>query len=88
MLAYVARRIVYAIPIVLSVALVCFLLVHITPGDPLVAVLPALRSPGAAVPAVSLLLTLGSVFASGFLWTWAATTLAFRGPLLAALRNE
>ena len=29
------------IPIVLSVALVCFLLVHITPGDPLVAVLPA-----------------------------------------------
>ena len=41
MLAYVARRFVYAIPIVLSVALVCFLLVHITPGDPLVAVLPA-----------------------------------------------
>jgi peptide/nickel transport system permease protein len=40
-LAYVARRIVYAIPIVLSVALVCFLLVHITPGDPLVAILPA-----------------------------------------------
>jgi peptide/nickel transport system permease protein len=40
-LAYIARRIVYVIPIVLSVALVCFLLVHITPGDPLVAVLPA-----------------------------------------------
>src|SRR5438552_8748167 len=40
-LAYVARRIVYVIPIVISVALVCFLLVHITPGDPLVAVLPA-----------------------------------------------
>jgi peptide/nickel transport system permease protein len=39
--AYVARRVVYAIPIILSVALVCFLLVHITPGDPLVAVLPA-----------------------------------------------
>jgi len=38
---YIARRIVYVIPIVLSVALVCFLLVHITPGDPLVAVLPA-----------------------------------------------
>jgi peptide/nickel transport system permease protein len=29
------------IPIVISVALVCFLLVHITPGDPLVAILPA-----------------------------------------------
>ncbi len=41
MLAYTSRRIVYVIPIVLSVALVCFLLVHITPGDPLVAVLPA-----------------------------------------------
>lgn len=41
MLTYAARRVVYAIPIILSVALVCFLLVHITPGDPLVAVLPA-----------------------------------------------
>ena len=41
MLVYIARRIVYVIPIVASVALVCFLLVHITPGDPLVAVLPA-----------------------------------------------
>ncbi|OYX83025.1 MAG: ABC transporter permease [Azorhizobium sp. 35-67-5] len=41
MLAYIARRIVYVIPIVISVALVCFLLVHITPGDPLVAILPA-----------------------------------------------
>jgi peptide/nickel transport system permease protein len=39
--AYVARRIVYVIPIILSVALVCFMLVHITPGDPLVAILPA-----------------------------------------------
>jgi peptide/nickel transport system permease protein len=41
LLTYAARRVVYAIPIILSVALVCFLLVHITPGDPLVAVLPA-----------------------------------------------
>jgi peptide/nickel transport system permease protein len=40
-LIYIARRIVYVIPILLSVALVCFMLVHITPGDPLVAVLPA-----------------------------------------------
>jgi peptide/nickel transport system permease protein len=40
-LVYVIRRIVYVIPIVISVALVCFLLVHITPGDPLVAILPA-----------------------------------------------
>ena len=41
MLVYIIRRIVYVIPIVISVALVCFLLVHITPGDPLVAILPA-----------------------------------------------
>src|SRR6201988_4757840 len=40
-LVYILRRIVYVIPIVISVALVCFLLVHITPGDPLVAILPA-----------------------------------------------
>src|SRR5258708_31221685 len=39
--ACISRRIVYVIPIVISVALVCFLLVHITPGDPLVAILPA-----------------------------------------------
>ena len=41
MFVYTARRIVYVIPIVLGVALVCFMLVHITPGDPLVAILPA-----------------------------------------------
>ncbi|WP_315812502.1 ABC transporter permease [Bradyrhizobium sp. SZCCHNR2028] len=41
MLSYAARRMVYAIPIIIGVALVCFMLVHITPGDPLVAVLPA-----------------------------------------------
>src|SRR5260370_9013817 len=41
MFVYILRRIVYVIPIVISVALVCFLLVHITPGDPLVAILPA-----------------------------------------------
>ncbi|HMN70479.1 MAG TPA: ABC transporter permease [Rhodoblastus sp.] len=41
MLAYILRRLVYALPILVCVALVCFLLVHMTPGDPLVAVLPA-----------------------------------------------
>jgi peptide/nickel transport system permease protein len=39
-LAYLARRIVYALPIMLGVALVCFALVHLAPGDPLVAILP------------------------------------------------
>ena len=54
----------------------------------LVAVLPALCSPGAEVPYVSLTLTLLAVALSGILWTWLATILALRGPLLAALRNE
>jgi peptide/nickel transport system permease protein len=40
MLLYVLKRLVLVIPVVLAVAVVCFLLVHITPGDPLVAVLP------------------------------------------------
>ncbi|MCO5975632.1 ABC transporter permease [Ideonella oryzae] len=41
MLAYLLRRILYTLPILLGVALVCFALVHIAPGDPLVSVLPA-----------------------------------------------
>src|SRR5262245_34590594 len=40
MLAYIAKRLVLVAPVVLAVALVCFLLVHIAPGDPLVSVLP------------------------------------------------
>ena len=40
MLVYIARRIAYTIPIMLGVALVCFALVHISPGDPLVSILP------------------------------------------------
>jgi peptide/nickel transport system permease protein len=40
MLAYIAKRLLLVLPVVLAVALVCFLLVHIAPGDPLVSVLP------------------------------------------------
>ncbi len=40
MLAYIGKRLVYTIPIVLGVSLVCFMLVHIAPADPLVSVLP------------------------------------------------
>ncbi len=54
----------------------------------LVAVVPALRTPGTETPVVSLALTLAAVLVSGFLWTWGATALALRGPLLKALRNE
>ena len=40
MLAYLLRRICYALPIMAGVALVCFALVHLAPGDPLVSILP------------------------------------------------
>lgn len=40
MISYVIRRLIYALPIMLGVALVCFALVHLAPGDPLVSVLP------------------------------------------------
>jgi peptide/nickel transport system permease protein len=40
MLLYLLRRITYALPIMLGVALVCFALVHLAPGDPLVSILP------------------------------------------------
>jgi peptide/nickel transport system permease protein len=39
-LYYLLRRLLYALPIMLGVALVCFALVHIAPGDPLVSILP------------------------------------------------
>jgi putative ABC transport system permease protein len=54
----------------------------------LAAVLPALLSLAAPVSYLSLAATLGLVFVSGILWTWAAARLALRGELLPALRNE
>lgn len=41
MLLYLLRRILYAVPIALAVSLVCFSLVHIAPGDPINAIVPA-----------------------------------------------
>jgi len=40
MFSFLLRRIVYTLPIMLGVALVCFALVHLAPGDPLVSILP------------------------------------------------
>jgi len=40
MFAYLLRRVFYAVPIMIGVALVCFALVHLAPGDPLVSILP------------------------------------------------
>src|SRR3954453_10443771 len=40
MLFYTLKRFLYVLPVALGVSLVCFMLVHIAPGDPLTAVLP------------------------------------------------
>ncbi len=41
MLLYILKRLVYVTPVAFGVSVVCFLLVHLAPGDPLSAVLPA-----------------------------------------------
>ncbi len=53
-----------------------------------IAVLPAVSSPGAEVPVGSLALTVAAVLVSGLVWTWLASTLALRGKLLDGLRNN
>ena len=40
MFVYIAKRLLYTVPILIGVAIVCFALVHLAPGDPLVSVLP------------------------------------------------
>lgn len=54
----------------------------------IVAVLPALMSPGAGIPYVFLLVTLAAVVVSGGVWVVLATKAATRGDLVPALRNE
>lgn len=41
MLAYIIRRLLYVAPIVIGVSLVCFLLVHLVPGELVDAIVPA-----------------------------------------------
>ncbi len=41
MINYIARRILYAIPIAFGVSVVCFSLVYLAPGDPLQTILPS-----------------------------------------------
>jgi hypothetical protein len=53
-----------------------------------VAVIPAVQSPGGQVPYVSLLLIVSGIAISGAVWVWIAGTLALRGRLLDALRHE
>ena len=54
----------------------------------LVAVAPAMISTGAQVPYLSLALMIAAILLSGMLWIWLAATLAMKGEMLGALRNE
>jgi len=54
----------------------------------LVAVGPALKSPGAQAASFSLVVTIGVIGVSGMLWIWIATTFALSGGMLEALRSE
>jgi peptide/nickel transport system permease protein len=40
MLTYIAKRLLHTLPVAFGVSVVCFMLVHIAPGDPLTSVLP------------------------------------------------
>ncbi|MHC4193549.1 MAG: FtsX-like permease family protein, partial [Planctomycetota bacterium] len=54
----------------------------------LVAVSPALKSPGTQVPYFSVTITVAVIAISGLIWIWIATLFALSGRLLDALRNE
>ena len=54
----------------------------------LVAVSPALSSPGAEIGFASLVLTVALIGISGMIWIWIATVFALSGRRLEALRNE
>jgi putative ABC transport system permease protein len=54
----------------------------------LVAVVPAMQSPGGQIPYAGLAFTVLGIAASGAVWVWIAAGVALRGPLLDALRNE
>lgn len=41
MLAYSLKRLLHLIPVAIGVSIVCFMLIHIAPGDPLAAVIPS-----------------------------------------------
>jgi len=54
----------------------------------LIAVGPALKSPGAQAASFSLVLTIGAIGISGMIWIWIAANLALGGEMLDALRSE
>ncbi|MFZ9733805.1 MAG: ABC transporter permease [Burkholderiaceae bacterium] len=72
MLSFVFRRVLVTLPIMLGVALVCFGLVHLAPGDPLVSILP----PDASAELQAQLMVLygfdRSYFEQFVSWVWRA----------------
>ena len=81
MLAYIAKRLVLVVPVVFAVALVCFLLVHIAPGDPLVSVLPPDASAGARRTDASKAYGFDRPLPVQFgIWLWKALSMATSAP--------
>jgi peptide/nickel transport system permease protein len=72
MLATLSRRIAYTLPIMAGVALVCFLLVHLAPGDPLVSVLPPDASADLQKQLIALYGFDRSLPEQFFTWVWRA----------------
>ncbi len=69
---YVLKRLLYAIPIALSVTLVSFMLVYLAPGDPLNAIAPA-DAPADVIQALKSAYGLDKpVPVQYFLWLWRA----------------
>jgi putative ABC transport system permease protein len=54
----------------------------------LFAVYPAMIAPGTAIPYFTIIITFVLIVMSGLIWTYLATSLATRGNLIPALRNE
>jgi len=54
----------------------------------LLAIRPVLRSPGAEVPYLSVVITIAAIVLSGILWIWMAATFTLSGKPLDALRHE
>ncbi len=72
MLSFLLRRLVYTLPIMVGVALVCFSLVHLAPGDPLMAILPPDASQELRDQLIELYGFNRSYIEQFFYWVWRA----------------
>lgn len=72
MLSFLLRRLIYTLPIMVGVALVCFSLVHLAPGDPLMAILPPDASQELRDQLIELYGFNRSYIEQFFYWVWRA----------------